>query len=177
MGAAGALQNFRSGENDLGNFTNTDVIVQRVSAMSVGNWAQDVDHNVPQFGIYAACHVPTTCRFWDSRGALLIRDFALMQELFSNGAWDMGAVLHPKEFLVVEGTIDSRFACGDPADIWYSQALPPTYAERFQQAMFGLIGYREVPTQLIWGPALVATQAAVAAQPVGVPAANAAFRR
>lgn len=190
MSNGGVLQTFRSGEHELGNFTNTDVVVQRVSAMSIGNWAQDVDNNYPQLGIFPACHIPTNVRFWDSRGQLLIRggngsiagaggvgSYPLLQEIFSNGAWDMGTVLHPKEFLVVEGTIDSQFACGDPQDIWYSQALPPTYQQRFQQAMFGLIGYREVPTQLIWGPALVASRAAVAAQPVGVPAANAAFRR
>lgn len=131
MGEGGVLQEFRSPDAELYNFTKDQVVVQRVVARNYGD-------NL----------VPTTVRYNDQRGRYVNKDFTPLLELHQNGVWNLGCTMQPKDFFSVEGTIDSRTA----------RALPGTNLTAFSQqgAVFGLVGYRDIPTHVLWGPSLVA---------------------
>jgi hypothetical protein len=136
IGAAGNVQTFEAEDFQLQNHCDETIYVQRITAYNV-----------------AAQRMPTTVKYSTSQGKYINRELAPLFELHSNGALSLHTVLEKNEFIAVEGEIDSTPARlpippnGDPSDI-------DAFYE--QQAMFGLVGYREVDTAALWGPPLVA---------------------
>lgn len=144
MGEAGTLQNFRSPDAELYNFTRDQVVVQRLVARN-----------------YADNLVPTFVRYSDVGGRYINKDTMPLLELHNNGAWNLGVTMEPKEFFSVEGTIDSRSV--------RAMVDSPFNEDNQQGALFGLVGYRDIPTHVLWGPSLVARPSLPVA-PAGVQA-------
>lgn len=137
IGADGQEQTFRAEDFQLQNHCDEPIYVQRLTACNTG-----------------AQRMPTAIRYSTSDGKFINRELAPLPELHSNGALSLHTVLDKNEFIAVEGEIDSTPAREDlPYDAPYNAPPLATYYE--QQAMFGLVGYREVDTVALWGPALV----------------------
>lgn len=130
IGEAGTVQEFRSPDFELQNQCKQDVVVQRLTAYNV-----------------AADRIPTQVRYSTSDGRQINRELAPLLELHSNGALNLHTLMRPNEFISVEGVIDSTPTAVVPEG--QTRQLPATYE---QQALFGLVGYREVDTIALWGP-------------------------
>lgn len=129
VGEEGVLQEFRSPDAELYNFTKEQVVVQRITARNF------LDNGLPTF-----------VRYSDHKGRYINKDLVPLLELHQNGSWNLGSTLESKEFFSVEGTIDSRSAVADG----YLRSGDQ------QGAIFGVVGYRDIPTHVLWGPSLVA---------------------
>ncbi len=139
IGADGQVQEFRAEDFQLQNHCDETLFVQRLTAFNV-----------------AAQRMPTTLRYSTSQNKFINRELAPLFELHSNGALNLHTILEKNEFIAVEGEIDSAPARIDMPDNGGGPDLPSPIAAFYeQQAMFGLIGYREVDTAALWGPALV----------------------
>lgn len=122
-------QEFVGQDFQLKNHCKEPVCVQRLTAYNTG-----------------ADRIPTSVRYSTSQGRFINRSLAPLLELHSNGALNLNTILEPNEFIAVEGEID-----GTPTQ----QAIEPTLSSAYeQQAIFGLIGYREVETAVLWSDAL-----------------------
>lgn len=125
-------------ENALQNQNEEPVVVQRMLASACTQYVSDemVDANV---------------RISDTTGAYIVRERTPVMELFNGRtrAWDMGAVLKPKEFVVVEYDYDPTNMVGQSTPL-------QTYATSDEVGLiFGLVGYREMPTALVYPQVLV----------------------
>ncbi len=142
IGADGQVQEFRAQDFQLQNHCDETLFVQRLTAYNV-----------------AAQRMPTTLKYSTSQGKYINRELAPLFELHSNGALNLHTILDKNEFIAVEGEIDSVPARIDMPDNAGGADLPSPIAAFYeQQAMFGLVGYREVDTAALWGPALVSPQ-------------------
>lgn len=153
IGDLGQVQEFRAQDFQLQNHCDETVYVQRLTAYNV-----------------AAQRMPTKLRYSTSQGRFINRELAPLFELHSNGALNLHTVLDKNEFIAVEGEIDSTPArLGVPSSIPDYPNPPPIGNFFEQQAMFGLVGYREVDTAALWGPALINTITGQPANPIGMP--------
>ncbi len=125
-------------ESGLQNQNEEPVVVQRMLGSVVTQKASDeiVDVNV---------------RVSDTSGAYIVREQTPLFELFNGRtrAWDMGAVLKSKEFVVVEYSYD-------PASIIGNATPAITYQASDEiQLIFGLVGYREMSMAAVYPKVLV----------------------
>jgi len=132
IGDAGVLQEFRAQDFQMKNHCKETLVVQRLTAFNV-----------------AADRIPTLVRYSDSKNRMINRSLAPLLELHSNGALDLNTILEPNEFIAVEGSIDST-----PTAVVPDGETRQLGATVEQQAMFGLVGYREVDTAVLWSDAL-----------------------
>lgn len=133
FGAAGNVQTFVAQDFQLKNHCKETLVVQRLTAWNTGDQT-----------------VPVSVRYSDSRNRMINRELAPLLELHSNGALNLHTILEPNEFISVEGEIDStpvRQAISDGEE-------SPIAATYEQQALFGLVGYREVDTNVLWSDSL-----------------------
>lgn len=134
-------------ENGLQNSNNEPVVVQRMLGCAVTQKASDeiIDVEV---------------RVSDTTGAYIVRELTPMLELFNGRTrcWDMGAVLKPKEFIVVEYRYGVASIVGN--------ATPTiTYQTSDEiQLIFGLVGYRELPFEEVFPQAVDPATGATAAE-------------
>lgn len=117
-------QEFTGQDFQLKNHCKEPLCVQRLTAYNTG-----------------ADRMPTSVRYSTSQGRFINRQLAPILELHSNGALNLNTILEPNEFIAVEGVIDGSLE-------------PSLSGEYEQQAIFGLVGYREVDTAVLWSDAL-----------------------
>ncbi len=118
-------QEFVGQDFQLKNHCKEPLCVQRLTAYNTG-----------------ADRIPTSVRYSTSQGRFINRQLAPILELHSNGALNLNTILEPNEFIAVEGVLE-----GEPA-------AAGVLASYEQQAIFGLVGYREVDTAVLWSDAL-----------------------
>lgn len=125
-------------EHSLQNQNEEPVVVQRMLGSCATQYVSDelIDADV---------------RVSDTTGAYIVRERTPMMELFNGRTrcWDMGVVLKPKEFISVEYAYD-------PTNMVGNATSPVAYATSDEiQLIFGLVGYRELPTAAVYPKVLV----------------------
>lgn len=148
FGTDGNVQTFQGQDFQLKNHCKETLVVQRLTAWNVGDGM-----------------VPTTIRYSDSSGKMINRELAPLLELHSNGALNLNTILEPNEFIAVEGELDSTPIRQAPLD----GGLYRFAATDEQQAIFGLVGYREVDTVALWSDALIDPDGGVPVNPRAPP--------
>lgn len=139
-------------ENALQNQNEQPVVVQRMLGSIASQRASDEV-------------VDVLVRVSDTTGAYIVREKTPLLELFNGRTrcWDMGAVLKPKEFVVVEYEYDVADIVGQTTPLLTYQAT-----DEFQ-LIFGLVGYREMSIAEVYPEVLVPATGQPPIQPGDLP--------